>query len=38
MFSLFCEYSNLEYVHIHVIYRLDQAEHVIRFLMAASQE
>ena len=29
IFSLFCEYSNLEYVHINVIYRVNQAECVI---------
>jgi len=36
--SLFCEYSNLECVHIHGIYRVDQAEYVIRIRAAASQE
>jgi len=38
MFSLLCEYSNLEYVGIHVIYRVTQAEYVICIRMAASQE
>ena len=37
-FSLFYEYSNLEYVHIHAIYRVNQAEYVIHVLVAASQE
>jgi len=36
--SLFYEHSNLEYVHIHVIYRVNQAEYVIRILVAAPQE
>ena len=35
IFSLFYEYSNLEYVHIHVIYRVKQAEYVIHILLAA---
>jgi len=38
MFSLFYEYNNLEYVHIHVIYRVHEAGCVIHFLVAASQE
>jgi len=38
IFSLFYEYGNLEYVHIHVIYRVNQAEYVIRIRVAASQE
>ena len=38
IFSLFYESSNLEYVHIHVIYRVNQAEYGIRILVAASQE
>jgi len=38
LFSLFYEYSNLECVYIHAIYRVDQAEYVIRILVAASQE
>jgi len=37
-FSLFYEYSNLEYVHIRVIHRVNQAEDVIRIRVAASQE
>jgi len=40
--GLFYEYSNLEYVHFHVhfhvIYRVNQAGYVIRFLVAASRE
>ena len=36
--SLFHEYTNLEYVHILVIYRVKRAGYVIRFLVAASQE
>jgi len=35
---LLYEYSNLEYVHIHAIYWVDQAEYAIRILVAASQE
>ena len=38
IFSLFYEYINLEYVHIHIIYRVNQAEYVTRILAAASQE
>jgi len=38
LFSLNYEYSNLEHVHIHVIYRVDQAEYAIRIPMAAPQE
>jgi len=38
IFSLFYEYRNLEYVHIHVIYRVNQAEYIIRFRVAAFQE
>ena len=37
-FGLFCEYINLAYLRIHVIYRVDQAEYVIRILVAAPQE
>ena len=33
--SLFYEYSNLEYVHIHIIYRVNQAEYGIRIRVAA---
>jgi len=36
--SLFCDYSNLEYVRGPVIYRVNQAEYVIHVLVAASQE
>ena len=38
IFSLFCEYINLEYVRIHVIYRVHQAEYAILIPMAAPQE
>jgi len=38
IFSLFCEYIHLEYVRIHVIYWVTQAEYVIHFLVVASQE
>jgi len=38
IFSMFCEYSNLEYIHVHGMYRANQAEYVIRILLAASQE
>jgi len=38
-FSLFCEYINLEYVRIlHVIYRVHQAEYIIRTRVFAPQE
>ena len=37
-FSLFCEYSDLECVRIHVIYRVSQAEYEIRIPVAALQE
>jgi len=36
--SLFCEYTNLEYVRVPVIYRVNQAEYVIQILVAASQK
>jgi len=36
--SLFHEYSNLEYVHIHAIYKVNQEEYAIRILVAASQK
>jgi len=36
--SQFCEYIHLEYVRIHVIYRVNPAEYVIHMLMVASQE
>jgi len=38
MFILFCEYYHLEYVRIHVIYRVNQAEYVIHILVVAPQE
>jgi len=38
IFSPFSEYSNLKYVHIHVIHRVIQTECVIRILVVASQE
>jgi len=37
-FSLFGQYSNPEYVHIHVICRVNRAEYVIRILVAVPQE
>ena len=37
-FALFYEYSNLEHVHIRVVYRVNQAEYEIRILVAASQK
>ena len=37
IFSLLCEYINLEYVWVPVIYRVDQAEYVHN-IVAASQE
>jgi len=36
--SLFCEYNQLEYVRIHVIYRVSQAEYVIHILAVVPQE
>jgi len=38
MVSLFCEYVHLEYVHIHAIYRVNQAEYIIRIRVVAPQE
>ena len=38
IFSLFCEYIDLEYVRVPVIYRVNQAEYVIHIRVAASQE
>ena len=38
IFIQFYEYSNLEYVHIHGIYRVAQAGYVIRILVAAPRE
>jgi len=37
-FSLFCEYSHLEYVHIHVVYKVNQAKYVMHTLLFAPQE
>jgi len=36
--SLFCEYIALEHVRIHIIYRVNQAECGIRFLVVAPRE
>ena len=38
IFSPFYEYSSLEYEHIHIIYKVNQAEYVIRISVAASQK
>jgi len=38
IFGVFCEYINLEYVHIHVTYRVQQVEYAIRIHMAAPHE
>jgi len=38
IFNLFCEYINLEYVRVPVIYRVNQAEYGIYILVVASQE
>jgi len=38
IFSLLYEYTNLEYVHIHLMYRVDQAECVIHIRVATPQE
>jgi len=38
IFSLLCEYIHLEYVRIHVIYRVYQAEFVIHILAVAPHE
>ena len=38
IFSLLCEYTPLEYVRIHVIYRVNQAEYGIQMLLVAPQE
>jgi len=37
IFSLFCEYIYLEYVRIHGIYRVNQAEYGIHILVVAPQ-
>ena len=36
--NLFCEYFHLEYVRVHVIYRVNQAEYVIHILVVVPQE
>jgi len=38
IFSLFCEYMHLEYVRIHGMYRVNQAEYVIHIRVVMSQE
>jgi len=38
IFSLLCEHINLGQVRISVIYRVNQAEYVIRVRVAAPQE
>ena len=38
MFSLRCEYMYLEYVRIHVIYGVHQAEYVIHMRVVTPQE
>ena len=38
IFSMFCEETNLEYVSIHVICRVNQAEYAIRIPQAVPQE
>jgi len=38
VFLVFYIYSNLTYVQIHVIYRNNRAEYVIRISMAASRQ
>jgi len=38
MFSLFCEYIHLECVHVHVVYRVNQAEYMIHILVVAPHE
>ena len=38
IFTLFCEYIHLEYIHTHVVYRVKQAEYVIPTPVAAPQE
>ena len=37
-FSLFCEYLNLEYVRVPVIYMNNKAEYQIHIIVAASQK
>jgi len=36
--SLFCEYMNVQYGRVPVVYRVTQAEYVIRFFVAVPQE
>jgi len=36
--ACFCEYIHLEYIRIHAIYRVNQAEYVIHILVVAPQE
>ena len=36
--ACFCEYINLEFVRVPVIYRFNQAEYIIHIRVAASQE
>jgi len=36
--SLFCEYVHVEYIRIHVIYEVNQAEYVIHIRVVAPQE
>ena len=38
IFDLFCEYINLEYVRVSVIYRVHQAEYGIHILLAMPQK
>ena len=38
IFSQFCEYTHLEYVRIHGMYRVNQAEYVIHMLVVAPKE
>jgi len=38
IFSLFCEYIHLKYVHIHIIYRVHQAEYGIHIRAVAPQD
>jgi len=38
VFSLLCEYILIEYVRIHVIYKVNQAEYVIHIRVASPQE
>jgi len=38
IFSMFCDYTRLEYVRVHVIYRVGQGGYVIHILVVAPQE